>query len=451
MTGDLMNETDKNESQPNVPVSEENLYSLTGRIPFSSALLVAVQHVLAMFVSNITPVMILSNVCGLDASLSARLIQNAMIIAGISTLLVLFPFWRIGSRLPLILGVSFTYLNCSIAIAASYGLEGLTGAIIAGGFFLLILGLFAQKWVRYISPLIAGLVVMSIGISLLSVGATSFAGGEGAADFASAPHWIVGSVTLLTCLLFTALGKGFLKVVAILFALIAGYIVALFFGMVDFTPLHGTKIIMAPSLLPFKPVFHPGSILSILIFYLVTATEVIGNSNAVCDGTLNRPITPRELSGSLSAVGLGSIVAGLFGCMPVTTYGQNVGLVSMTKVVNRSAIALAALIMILSGIFPPFAVLLTTIPQSVLGGCTIMAFGSILAAGVQMLSKCGFSYRSWIIIAFSMSVGFGFAQCKGMFDIFPTFIQLLFGGNPVALVFFISLIMDLLLPKKLEG
>jgi len=443
-----MDEQKNNTTGNKTSSAMDNLYTLDNRPPLGRSILVGLQHLLAMFVSNITPIMILSNACSLDASLSAALLQNAMIIAGLGTLLQLFTLGKIGSGLPLVVGTSFTYLNSAIIIASNQGLEVVMGAIIAGGIILCILGLLARWWVRYISPLVSGLVVMSIGFSLLSVGASSFAGGSGAEHFASLEHWIVGGVTLLTALILTAFSKGFIKIISVLFALILGYVVSLFFGMVDFSVLADTKILTLPAFLPFKPVFQPGAILSFLIFYIVTATEVIGNSSAVCDTGLNRGVESRELSGGIASVGLMSIFSGLFGCIPITVYGQNVGLVAMTKVINRFAIACGALIMIVAGIFPVFGALLTTVPQSVLGGCTLMAFGSILAAGLQMISRAGYNPRNWTIISFTLSVSFGFSQIPQMFHIFPKSLENLFSGNAVVMVFLISLILDLILPKK---
>ncbi|MBR1719699.1 MAG: hypothetical protein IJ726_04690 [Phocaeicola sp.] len=298
-----------------------NLYQLDGRVPLLQAVPFGLQHVLAMFVSNITPIIILANVVGLESSLSAALIQNCMIIAGIGTLIQLYPVWRIGSRLPIVMGISFTFLSLSIFIATTHGMGTLIAAVIVGGIVEGLLGLFAKYWIKIISPVVAATVVTAIGFSLLPIGANSFAGGQGAADFGAMHNWIVGTVTMLTCLGCQVFAKGFLRSLSVLVGLIVGYILA------------------------------------------------------VCMG------------------------------------------------------------------------LLTTIPQAVLGGCTIIMFGSIMFAGFGMLAKCGFNDRNMVIVALSLSVGLGFTQATGMFSIFPQIIQTVFAENCVAVVFLLAVILNLILPK----
>ena len=428
----------------------ENIYQLDGKVPLGKAVPVGLQHILAMFVANITPMIILAGVCGLDQLTSAKLIQNAMIIAGIGTLLQLCPVWKIGSGLPIVMGISFTFLNSAIFIGTTYSYGTIIGCVIVGGIIEGLLGLFAKYWMKIISPIVAATVVTAIGFSLLSVGANSFAGGQGAADFGAVHNWIVGTVTLVACLVFNLATKGYLKAISVLFGLIVGYILSICLGMVDFSVFQGTKIIAAPAFLPFKPEFNIGAILSFVVIYLVSATETIGDSTAVAETGLNRPIQEKELSGSLAVDGFVSSIAGLFGCTPITSFSQNIGLVAMTKVVNRFTIGTGAVIMIIAGIFPAVGTLLTTVPQAVLGGCTIMMFGTIVVAGFQMLGKCGYSNRNITIAALSLSIGLGFTQCSEMFNIFPQIIQSVFAENCVAVVFVLAVILNLVLPKEEE-
>lgn len=430
--------------------SAENIYTLEGKVPLAQAVPVGLQHILAMFVSNITPIMILASVCGLDQTLTARLIQNAMIVAGIGTLIQLCPVWKIGSGLPIVMGISFTFLNAAIFVGTTYSYGTIIGCVIIGGIIEGILGLFAKYWMKVIAPIVAATVVTAIGFSLLTVGANSFAGGVGAADFGSKYNWLVGTVTLLCCLGFQVFAKGYLKVISVLFGLIVGYILSICLGMVDFSVLQGTKILAVPAFLPFKPEFNLGAILSFVVIYLVSATETIGDSTALAETGLNRQIEEKELSGSLAADGFISSIAGLFGCTPITSFSQNIGLVAMTKVVNRFTIGTGAVIMILAGIFPAFGAILTTVPQAVLGGCTIMMFGTIVVAGFQMLGKCGYTPRNTTIAALSLSVGLGFTQLKDMFKIFPSIVQSVFAENCVAVVFVLAIILNLVLPKDKE-
>lgn len=425
-----------------------NIYTLEGRVALSRAIPFGLQHVLAMFVANVTPIIILANVVGVESGLSSSLVQNAMIIAGIGTLIQLYPIWRVGSRLPIVMGISFTFLSLAISIGVSQGMGVLMGAVIVGGIVEGLLGLFAKYWIKIISPIVAATVVTAIGFSLLSVGANSFAGGLGSPDFGSAKNWIVGSFTLLVCLGFQAFAKGYLRSLSVLIGLIAGYILACCMGMVNLSAIGEASIVSLPNIMPFKPVFSLGAILSIVVVFLVSATETIGDTSALASSALHREITGKELSGSIACDGFVSSIAGLFGCTPITSFSQNVGLASMSGVVNRFAIATGAAIMILAGLFPAFGILLTSIPQAVLGGCTIMMFGSILFAGFGMTAKCGFSQRNLIISSLSLSIGIGFTQASGLFNIFPELVKTVFAENCVAVVFIIAVILNLTLKKE---
>ena len=425
-----------------------SIYELDGRVPLAKAVPFGLQHVLAMFVANITPIMILAGVVGLDKSISAALIQNCMIIAGIGTLVQLYPIWRIGSRLPIVMGISFTFLSLAIGIATTKGMGTLMGAVIVGGVVEGCLGLFPNKWTKLIPHIVAATVVTAIGFSLLPIGANSFAGGQGAADFGSWQNWVVGTVTLLTCLIAQMINHQMVRSLSVLIGLIVGYLLALCMGMVDFSGLSDVSIVSLPTLLPFTPEFHLDTILAIVCVYLVSATETIGDTSAICSGALGRNVHEKEMGASVACDGFVSVVAGLFGCTPITSFSQNVGLSAMTKVVNRFAIATGACILILGGLFPLVGNLLATIPQAVLGGCTIMMFGSILFAGFQMMARCGFSQRNMIIVSLSLSVGLGFTSVTQLFSIFPQIVQTVFAENCVAVVFLLAVILNLVLPKE---
>lgn len=431
--------------------SKNNIYNLDGRVPVLQAIPFGLQHVLAMFVANITPIIILANVVGIESGVSASLIQNCMMIAGIGTLVQLYPIWRIGSRLPIVMGISFTFLSLAIAIASTHGMGTLMGAVIVGGLVEGLLGLFPNQWTKLIPHVVAATVVTAIGFSLLPIGANSFAGGQGVADFGSLNNWIVGSVTLLACLVTQVFARGILRSLSVLVGLIVGYILAVCMGMVDFSNLNQVAIISLPTFMPFTPEFNLDAILAIICVFMVSATETIGDTSALCSGALNRSIHKKEMGASVACDGFVSSIAGLFGCTPITSFSQNVGLAAISKVVNRFTIATGAVIMILGGLFPAVGTLLTTIPQAVLGGCTIMMFGSIMFAGFGMLAKCGFSNRNMIIVSLSLSVGLGFTQASQMFSIFPQIVQTVFAENCVAVVFLLAVILNLVLPKEKES
>lgn len=427
-----------------------NLYQLDGRVPIGKAIPFGLQHVLAMFVSNITPIIILANVVGLAPGVSAVLIQNCMVIAGVGTLIQLYPIWRIGSRLPIVMGISFTFLSLSIGVATTQGMGVLMGAVIVGGLVEGVLGLFAVYWIKLVPHIVAATVVTAIGFSLLPIGANSFAGGQGAADFGSMDNWIVGSVTLVSCLICQVFAKGFLRSLSVLVGLIVGYVVAACMGMVNFYGITQQGIISLPQFMPFKPEFNLGAILSIICVYLVSATETIGDTSALCNSALKRNPHKVEMGASISCDGFVSSVAGLFGCTPITSFSQNVGLAAMSRVVNRFTIATGACVMIIGGIFPTVGYALTTIPQAVLGGCTLLMFGSILFAGFGMMARSGFSQRNMIISSLSLSVGLGFTQASDMFNLFPELVRTVFAENCVAVVFLLAVILNLFLPKDKE-
>ena len=226
---------------------------------------------------------------------------------------------------------------------------------------------------------------------------------------------------------------------------------AVILGAVDFSSLEGTSIIAFPQLLPFKPEFNINAIISVTLIFLVSATETIGDTSALAAAGLNREATLKETSGSIACDGFISALSSVFGCLPITSFSQNVGLVAMTKVVNRYAIGAGAVIMILAGIFPFFGSLLATLPDAVLGGCTLMMFGNIVISGLQMIGKCGFSQRNITIAALSLSIGIGFTQVPEIFDIFPQIVKTVFAENCVAVVFLVAILLNLVLPKNMEA
>lgn len=434
----------------NSTVSTANLYKLDGKIPVTQAIPFGLQHILAMFVANISPILIVAGACNLSASQTAMLIQSAMIIAGIGTLIQLFPIWRIGSGLPIVMGISFTFVSVFCYIGPTYGYNAIVGAILVGGIIEGILGLFAKYWIKLIAPIVAASVVTAIGFSLLSVGASSFGGGSGTENFGSAKNWIIGTVTLLSCIVFNIFAKSYLKQLSVLFGLIVGYIVAACMGMIDFSALQNTSFIALPSIMPFKPEFNINAIISVTLIFLVSATETIGDTSALAASGLNRDVTLKETSGSIACDGFISALSSIFGCLPITSFSQNVGLVAMTKVVNRFAIAAGAVIMLLAGIFPFFGSLLATLPDAVLGGCTLMMFGNIVVSGLQMIGKCGYTQRNITIAALSLSIGIGFTQVPEIFSIFPKIVETVFAENCVAVVFIVSIILNLVLPKNMD-
>lgn len=428
-----------------------NIYKLDGRVPVAKAIPFGLQHVLAMFVSNLAPLSIIAAAGGLSQSEIAILLQNAMFVAGIATLIQLYPVWRVGAKLPIVMGVSFTFVTVLSTVAVNYGYPTVIGAVLVGGVFEGTLGLLAKYWRKIISPIVAASVVTAIGFSLFTVGARSFGGGY-VEDFGSAQNLILGTITLVVCLAWNCFAKGYLKQLSVLAGLIVGYIVAIIMGKVDLSVIFADGFIALPKLLPYTPEFNLGAIFSVCIIYLVSAAETIGDTTAMVASGLNREITDKEISGSLACDGYSSAISSLFGCPPVTSFSQNVGLIAMTKVVNRFTIMTGAACMILAGLLPPVGNFFASLPESVLGGCTIMMFGTILTSGMQMVAKAGFTRRNVTIAALSLSIGIGFTAASeiGLWHIFPEVIQNVFSANVVAVVFVASIILNIVLPQNME-
>ena len=431
--------------------SVNNIYRLEGRVPVEKAIPFGLQHILAMFVANLTPITIIAAAGGLSQSEIAVLLQNAMFVAGIATLIQLYPLWNVGSGLPIVMGVSFTFVTVLSTIAANYGYPTVVGVVLVGGIFEGTLGLFAKYWRKIISPIVAASVVTAIGLSLFSVGARSFGGGY-AEDFGSAQNLLLGTITLVVCLAWNCLAKGYLKQLSVLAGLIVGYVIAIFMGKVDLSVILADGVISLPKLLPYMPEFHLGAILSVCIIYLVSAAETIGDTTAMVSTGLNREITDREISGSLGCDGYASAISSLLGCPPVTSFSQNVGLVAMTKVVNRFTIMTGAVCMIIAGLLPPVGNFFASLPEAVLGGCTIMMFGTIFTSGIQMIAKAGFTQRNITIAALSLAVGVGFTQASeiDLWHIFPSMIQTVFSENVVAVVFVTAILLNFVLPGNME-
>ena len=310
------------------------------------------------------------------------------------------------------MGVSFTFVTVLSTISANYGYPAVVGAVLIGGIFEGTLGLFAKYWRKIIAPVVAASVVTAIGYSLFSVGARSFGGGY-ADDFGSASNLLLGTITLAVCLLWNIFSKGFMKQLSVLAGLVVGYIVAIFMGKVDLSVIMSGGLISLPHFLPYKPEFHPGAIFAVCIIFLVSAAETIGDTSAMVAGGLGRDIKGEEISGSLACDGYASALSALFGCPPVTSFSQNVGLVNMTKVVNRF---------------------------------------TIMTSGVEMIAKCGFTQRNITIVALSLAIGIGFtaASEEGLWNIFPSMVQDVFASNVVAVVFVVAVVLNLVLPANMD-
>lgn len=447
----------------------ENIYRLDGAVPLKRAIPFGLQHVLAMFVANVVPIFIVLGGIN-DQAILSQAITGAIFIAGVGTIIQLFPIWRVGSKLPIVVGVSFTFVGVLAAVSLQYGYGTMIGSIIVGGVFIGILGIFAKYWKRFIKPIVSSVVVFAIGLSLLIVGVQQFFGGaslfNGTYDFSQNwPFIVIAFITLMTSLLWQIFVKGVWKNINILFGLAVGYIVSLIFNqfgfnIIDFSSLKFetiTDFINFPRLVDFGIVkFDFGAIVTVCIIYLVASTECIGDTSALCQGGLNRAVSDKEISGAIACDGFASALSGCFGSLPLTTFSQNVGIVGQTKVVNRFTILMGALFLILASFFPPIANFLTTIPDCVLGGCMMMLFASIIVIGIKMLSELGFGTKNTIIVSLSLGLGYGITLLgQGFYNGMAagggalTYLSIIL-SNPVANMFVVSLILSYALPDRID-
>ena len=410
-----------------------------------------------MFVGNVAMIIIVAgmavhNGAPLTTVQQTYLIQNAMVASGIASIVQCYPIWRLGSGLPVIMGTSFTFFAVVVAAATQdYGL--MIGAAIIGGIVEGLLGLTAKYWKRYIRPIVSSCVVMCIGISVLPTSITYF-GTSSVYEFGAWQNLLVAFVSLLVYLLFQLFGKGIIKQLAVLIGMAAGYVCAICLGMVDFSAIGATisetGVFALPHIFLFAPKFDLGIAVSFILVFIVSATETIGDTSALCAGGLHRAPTDWEISGSLAVDGfMSSVSAGVFGCTPVTSFSQNVGLVNLTGIVNRYSITLGMVILIIAGLCPPIAAVFSTMPYCVLGGCAVMMFGIIIYSGIHMVAQNGNTQRNSLIVAISLGIGVGSNMVDGFYAFMPFWIRRIFKGNMVAGVFVIALLLDLLLPAKI--
>ena len=452
----------------------EAAFQLDGKMPLKQAIPLGLQHVLAMFVGNLTPLLIITGACGIAggefADLQLHLLQNAMLVAGIVTLIQLFSIGPIGGKVPIVMGTSSGFIGVFHSVTATMGggviaYGAIMGASIIGGIFEGILGFFLKPLRRFFPPVVTGTVVMSIGLSLISVGINSFGGGNTASDFGSMENLLLAIFVLVMILFFKHCTKGFTSSSAILLGIICGYLAAFLMGFflpttgvtaegVEYTKawvLNWDKVASAPwfeipKLMPIKPVFDLRAILPVLIMFIVTAVETVGDISGVMEGGLGREATDKELSGGVICDGLGSSFAALFGVLPNTSFSQNVGLVAMNKVVNRFSIATGGIFLIACGLFPKLAALISIMPQSVLGGAAVMMFSSIVVSGIQLITKWPVTPRNVTIVSVALGLGYGLGANSAVLAHMPQAITLIFGGSGIVPAALFAIILNIVLP-----
>ena len=399
----------------------------------------------------VTPAIILAGVTGLEASEQIILIQSALLILGIATLLQLFPLGRFcGSGLPVIMGASFAYIPLLISLGSRFDLPTIFGAQLVGGLAAVAVGLFYKKLTRLFPPLVTGTVVFTIGLSLYPTAVNYMAGGVGAEDFGSPRNWLVAVVTLAIVLFFNYFTRGICKLASILMGMIFGYALALVMGMVSFENVNAAGWFQFTMPMHFGMKFELTSIISMLIMYIVSSVEAIGDFTSTAGGGLDREPEEREMCGGIIGNGIASIIGAFMGGLPTATFSQNVGIVIMTKVVNRCVLGLAALIILAAGFIPKFASLLTTIPSSVLGGATVSVFAMIAMTGIKLITKEKLTARNTSVVGLAVALGIGVIQANGCLALFPDWARTIFGESAVVIATITAVTLNLILPEAEE-
>lgn len=409
------------------------------------------QHVVAAVVGVITPAILIADTCGLSSADKTLMIQVSLILTALATLLQLFPiFHRIGSGLPVIMGISFAYIPTLQAIGGEFGLPTILGAEIVGGIVAIVFGVLV-KWIRPLfPPLVTGTVIFTIGLSLYPTAVKYMAGGAGSEWFGSAKSWAVALITLAVVVFLNHFTKGITKLASILIGILAGYVIAYFLGIVDLSGVGSAAWVALPRPMPFDIQFVPAACVSLGIVYVVNAVQTIGDLSSTTMGGMDRMPTDRELSGGIVAQGVISIIGALFGGLPAATYSQNVGIVTVNRVINKAVFAFASGILLVAGLVPKLSAVLTTIPQAVIGGATISVFATITMTGIRMITSDHFSMRSSAVVGLAVALGVGITQVSGSLQGpgFPAWVNTVFGSSPIVVTAITAILLNLLLPKE---
>ena len=422
--------------------------------PMGQAAPLGLQHVLAMFASNVTPSIIVAGAAGLQfgGAEQVYLIQMAMLFAGIATLFQTVGFGPVGARLPIMQGTSFAFVGVLAGIAATQGLGVALTSCIIGGLIHFALGSVIAN-IRYLfPPLVTGLVILAIGLYLVPVGIKYAAGGAAdfqmaAESFGSLMHWTVALTVIVVALGFKFMTKGILSNAAILLGLIAGYLVAFMFGMVNFAAVGKASWVTGLQTLPYGFEFNLGAVIGVTIVSIVSAVETIGDTSATAKAGAGREATDEEISGATYADGLGTAVAGVFGGLPNTSFSQNVGIVGMTGIMSRHVVTIAGAILVMCGLIPKIGAIIASMPLPVLGGGVIVMFGMVAAAGLNVLSEIKMSRRNMIIIALSLSIGLGFNLVPSAVQYLPGIWKTL-ATSAVAPTAFLAIVLNQIIPEE---
>jgi len=427
-----------------------------------SAIPLGIQHVLAMFVSNVTPAIIVAGAAGFGFGSNSPdffnliyMIQMSMLFAGIATLFQTIGFGPVGAKLPIVQGTSFAFIPIMIPLVAGKGVEAmpiLMGGVFVGGIFHACLAPFIGKLRFALPPLVTGIVVTMIGLALVKVGIQYAAGGVpaiGTPEYGSLQNWFVAIVVIVTTLGFKFFTRGLLSVAAVLIGLLVGYVVAYFMGMVSFINIVLASPFALPNPIHFGIEFTFAAILGFVLMAFISAIETVGDVSGITEGGAGRAATDKEIQGATYADGLGSALAGVFGALPNTSFSQNVGLIAMTGVMSRHVVTIGAIFLIVCGLLPKVGASISTIPIEVLGGGVIVMFGMVASAGVRMLSDVTWNKRNMVIFATALSIGLGLQLEPEALQHLPSTAKVLLSSGllPAAVI---AIVLNLILPEEIE-
>ena len=429
------------------PFKRATVFQYEGVPPLGQMVPLGLQHVVAAVVGIITPAIMIAGSCGITGADQTLLIQVSLLVTAVATLIQLFPIGPIGSRLPVIMGISFAYVPTLQAIGQQFGLPEILGAEIIGGIVAILFGIFVKQIRVLFPPLVTGTVIFTIGLSLYPTAIKYMAGGVGKPDYASPKSWLVAIITFLVVLILQNFGKGVLKLGAILWGIIVGYVISIPLGLVEFSAVGQAGLFQVPTPMHFEIAFEPSAIVSLAIVYMVNAVQTIGDLSSTTIGGMDRMPTDKELRGGIVGQGVMSVVGALFGGLPTASYSQNVGIITVNRVINRAVFVFAAVVLAVAGFVPKIASILTTIPQSVIGGATVSVFAMITMTGVSMITSERFDMRARTVVGLSVALGVGISQVQGCLAGFPEWVTMVFGSSPVVVTAIMAIFLNLILPK----
>jgi NCS2 family nucleobase:cation symporter-2 len=451
-----MSKRTKELSEVSVQTGKENfnpaLFDFYGKPPAKEYIPLGAQHVVVAIVNAIVPALIIAHIVGMSASDTTMLVQVCLICTGLASLTQIYSIGgKIGARLPVFMGTSFAYVPTNAAIAGMFGMPALLGSQVAGGIVTILFGMFLKPMRKLFPPIVTGTVIFTIGISLYTTGVRNMAGGAQDPNLGSVVNWVVAVITLVSVIYFTHFTKGLTKLASVLMGVVVGYIVSIPLGLVSFDAVREASFTPTfPMPFHFGIEFVPAALVSMAIMSAVNCVQTIGDVSGIAYAGMDRQATGQELSGGIITQGVYSIAGAVFGPLPLASYSQNVGLITFNKVVSRPVFTFAAVVMLVAGIFPAISATLATIPQSVLGGATIIAFATITINGLKMIYAAKLTPRNMTIMGLSVAIGIGIVQVPGALAGFPQWVTTVFATNAVVGAALLSVLLNVVLPRGPE-